>query len=121
MPFRFEDLRVYQRTLELVDHIYDVVDKFPTHELYTLSSQLRRAVISILLNIAEGTGRTNKEFAHFVDMSRTSAYECIACLAIALRRKYITQQSYETLYAEINEIVRMLNALKNSINNNTVN
>ncbi|OGL65793.1 hypothetical protein A3B21_00990 [Candidatus Uhrbacteria bacterium RIFCSPLOWO2_01_FULL_47_24] len=121
MPFRFEELRVYQHTLDLVDHVYDVVDKFPSHELYTLSSQLRRAVISILLNIAEGTGRTNKEFGHFIDMSRTSAYECVACLAIARRRNYITQETYETLYAEINEIVRMLNALKNSLNNNTVN
>lgn len=115
MPFRFEELKVYQRALGIVDQIYVVVGKFPAHELYVLSSQLRRAAVSIVLNIAEGTGRSNKEFAHFLDMSRTSAYECVACLAIALRRSYISKQLHTELYEELNEIVMMLNGLKNSV------
>lgn len=58
--FKFEDLRVYQESLQLIDEIYETVQKFPREELYGLSDQLKRASVSIALNIAEGTSRKKK-------------------------------------------------------------
>lgn len=115
MSFRFEDLKVYQKTLNFVDVVYKAIEEFPNTEVYALASQFKRAAVSILLNIAEGTGRSKKEFGHFLDMSRTSAYECVACLEIALRRRYISANRHAEMYNELNKIVKMLNALKNSL------
>ncbi|MBI5466493.1 MAG: four helix bundle protein, partial [Candidatus Kerfeldbacteria bacterium] len=78
MPLRFEELIVYQKGLTVVDSIYHLTKSFPREETFLLVSQLRRAAISIVLNIAEGSGRTKKEFQHFLNTSRTSCYECIA-------------------------------------------
>ncbi len=115
MPFAFEDLKIYQRALDIVDKIYSTLEKFPSHELYVLASQLRRAAISVVLNIAEGTGRSKKDFSHFLDIARTSAYECVACLTIAMRRGYIVKAQYEDLYKEFNELTRMINSLKQKL------
>lgn len=115
MGFRFEELQVYQKALDLVDRVYNIVEHFPQHELYALTSQLRRAVTSIVLNIAEGTGRSIKEFSHFIDMARTSAYECVAALTIARRRQYITQAQYDETYMRLTEVIKMLHGLKNSL------
>ena len=63
MAFKFENLKVWQLSLELTDEIDSVAQKFPQHELYSLSSQIRRAANSVSLNIVEGsTGLTNAEF-----------------------------------------------------------
>ncbi len=115
MAFRFEGLQVYQKALDLVDCIYNLVEHFPQHEIYALASQLRRAVTSIVLNIAEGTGRSTKEFSHFIDMARTSAYECVAALTIAKRRSYLTQGQYDEVYMQLTEVIKMLHGLNNSL------
>ena len=90
MSSPFEKLLVYRKALDLVDKIYSLTSKLPKEEDFVLTSQLRRAAISIVLNIAEGSGRTKKEFGHFINIARTSCYECGAALQIALRRNYIT-------------------------------
>ncbi|HBV33451.1 TPA: four helix bundle protein [Patescibacteria group bacterium] len=90
MSSPFEKLLVYRKALDLVDKIYSLTSKLPKEEDFVLTSQLRRAAISIVLNIAEGSGRTKKEFGHFINIARTSCYECEAALQIALRRNYIT-------------------------------
>lgn len=113
--FNFEKLDVYRLGLEIVDRIYSLTKKFPKEELFALTSQLRRAVISIVLNIVEGSGRTKKEFSHFINMARTSGYECIACLEIARRRKYINDIEHEEIYNKITILIKMLSNLKRSI------
>ena len=65
MSIGFENLRVYQEALDFCDRVYKVTKKFPKEETFLLTNQLRRAAISIVLNIAEGSGRTKKEFKHF--------------------------------------------------------
>ena len=72
--FNFEDLRVYQLVLELVDRIYELTKNWPREEVFGLTNQLRRAIVSILLNIAEGSSRTKKDFKHFLDLARASLY-----------------------------------------------
>lgn len=112
----FEKLDVYQRGLNIVDYVYTITKKFPREEMFSLTNQFKRAIVSIVLNIAEGSGRTKKEFVHFLNMSRTSAYECSAITQICLRRKYINTDEYNKIYNDLEIIIRMLNKLKIAIN-----
>jgi four helix bundle protein len=113
--FNFEKLRVYEDSLVFVDHVYTTTKTWPVDERYGLSDQLRRAANSIVLNIAEGTSRTKKDFCHFLDLSRGSCYECVSILKIAHNRKYVSQQDYHKLYDEIETISRKISALKKSL------
>ena len=111
----FENLNVYKRALNIVDDIYEITKSFPKEEIFLLTNQIRRAAISIVLNIVEGSGRTKKEFSHFLNMSRTSAFECIAAFQICLRRKYIIQNQFDNIYNELEIIIKMISKLKSSI------
>ena len=111
----FEHLDVYNKSLDIVDRIYGVVGAFPREELFSLSDQFRRAATSIVLNIAEGSGRSRKEFAHFLTVSRSSAYECSAIAEIARRRTYVSETEFKELYRELEVIIKMINKLRQSI------
>lgn len=113
--FNFEKLNVYKESLDFVDLVYSLIEKWPKTEVYGLSDQFRRAAASIVLNIAEGTSRTNKDFQHFLSTARGSAYECVAILTIAFKRKYISKQDFDKSYEFCNKIARMLSALKSSL------
>ncbi|MDO8572053.1 MAG: four helix bundle protein [bacterium] len=113
--FNFEKLNVYKEALLFVDFVYERTKNWPSSERYILVNQLTRASISIVLNIAEGSGRTSKDFGHFVATSRSSVYECVAILTIALGRKYITKNEFELGYEYCNKLARMLTALKKSL------
>jgi four helix bundle protein len=90
MAFRFEDLLVWQKGMDLNDQINRLVKLFPKDELYILTSQLKRASDSVVLNIAEGsTGQTKPVFKNFLNYSLRSAIEVVNCLIIAKRREYI--------------------------------
>lgn len=114
--FNFENLKVYQEAILFIDKIYEVTTGWPKEELFGLTNQLRRAAVSIALNIAEGTSRTKKDFRHFLDLSRGSIFECVAVLSIALNRKYINQDQFTYFYASCNKIARMTSKLKTSLN-----
>ncbi|GAA0871546.1 hypothetical protein GCM10009117_06920 [Gangjinia marincola] len=87
--FSFEDLNVYQKSLAFIDVVYSLVKDFPSVERFELSSQFLRASSSIALNIAEGAGDTNQQFNRFLNISQGSIRECIVCITIAKRQKYI--------------------------------
>lgn len=83
---RFEKLRVYHDAMDLVEAIYELIKKLPSEERYCLADQLRRAVTSIVLNIAEGSGgHGDIEFKKFLRISLQSLYETIASLKIVER------------------------------------
>jgi four helix bundle protein len=88
--YNFEKLEAWRRALELVEVIYKLTKQFPASEKFALSDQLKRAVTSIALNIAEGNGARNKrEFAAFCRIALKSLYETIAGLKIAERLYHI--------------------------------
>ena len=115
MEFNFEELKVYQKALDFVDEIYKLTKNFPKDELYGLTSQVRRASTSIALNISEGSGKSNKEFARFVIIARGSVFECFTILKISLNLKVIDQKQFLTLKNKLIELSKMLISLKNSL------
>ena len=115
---RFKELVVWQKAMDLVDEVYLLQRGFPKPEVYGLGDQLRRAVVSIPSNIAEGHGRgSRKDYVHFLSIARGSVYETITQLNIAKRQGYHKDISLAESHA--NEIARMLNALIRSLASNT--
>ena len=116
MAFKFEKLEVWQKSLALSLDIHELTRKFPREELYILTAQIKRAADSVVLNIAEGsTGQTNAEFKLFLSYAIRSAIEVVACLHVGSRRNLIKEDQFQNLYSDIETIVKMLHALRNSL------
>ena len=115
--FGFENLAAYQRALDLVDKVYDLMREFPSEERYALCDQLRRAVVSVPSNIAEGLGRmSGKEQVRFIEISYGSLMEVYCQLTIAKRRNYISEEVFRDLAKVIEDIARPLSGLRKSLN-----
>ena len=117
MPLHsFRDLTVWQKSMDLVVLTYKLSEKFPSEEKFGLTSQMRRAVVSIPSNIAEGRRRgTSKEYRQFLQISYGSGGELETQLEIALRLGYLSNSDYEKADALLHEVMRMLNALMSKI------
>lgn len=113
MAFRFEELIVYQESLSFFCKISPLVQQWPSQYRFNLADQLMRASLSILLNIAEGSSRTRKDFQHFLIMARGSCYESLAILTVANELHLITNEVYEKLRDKLDQIAKMLTSLKN--------
>lgn len=112
MKFRFENLQVWQDARRFTSHIYAITKNFPQDERFSLVDQLRRAAVSIALNIAEGSDRKSDiEFRRYLRMSITSTEEVVTALFISLDQKYLTESEFNSLYEESHMIVAKLNAL----------
>lgn len=104
-----EKLEVWNRAIEFVTTIYKNTSTFPNDEKFGLTSQIRRAAVSIPANIAEGAARqSSKEFMHFLSIAQGSASELETELLIAYRLGYLKADIYEGLYSELNTTARML-------------
>ncbi|MGN8071996.1 four helix bundle protein [Mucilaginibacter sp. SG564] len=116
MAFRFEDLQVWQKAMDLDEQINQLTKTFPKEEIYILISQIKRAADSVVLNIAEGsTGQSKAVFKVFLGYSLRSAIEVVSCLFIARRRAYLKEEDFNVLYNEYEVLVKMITALRNSI------
>ncbi|EHQ28387.1 four helix bundle protein [Mucilaginibacter paludis] len=117
MAFKFESLQVWQIALELTDSIHLLTKhSFPKDELFILTSQIKRAADSVVLNIAEGsTGQTNPVFINFLNYALRSAIEVVACLFIARRRNYINEEDFQKLYNEYQSLSKMITSLRNTL------
>ena len=113
--FSFEDLRVYKATRQLVKEVYVLVNKLPSIENFALSSQIRRAVVSVPSNIAEGSGRFSvKEKIHFLEIAYGSLTETLCQLDIAHDLSYINDEEFNTEKEKINVIGKQLSGLRAS-------
>lgn len=117
MKFKFEKLIIWQKAMEFGESIFQLSKKFPKEEIYNLTSQIRRAVDSIALNISEGSiGQSNPEFKKFMGYSIRSLAEVVTCLYKPKNRKYITKQEFSEQYEFAYNLMNMLVAFKQKIN-----
>jgi four helix bundle protein len=113
--YSFEKLEVWKESMKLVKIIYDVTKSFPISEKYGLTSQLRRATVSISSNLAEGTSRiSNKDKAHFTTLSFSSAMEVLNQILIAKELEFLSEEKYLEIRKKISKITNMLNSLRKS-------
>jgi four helix bundle protein len=111
-----QKLEAWIKALELVIEIYRRTEKFPRDERYGLTSQIRRAAVSIPVNIAEGAGRhSKKEFAHFLSNSQGSASELETELTIAHRLGYLDESSFAELIGQLDRIGRLITGLNHHL------
>ena len=116
MAFKFENLRVFHYALEVNDQVCKLVKSFPKEELFILTSQMKRAADSVVLNITEGsTMQSPAEFRRFLVISNRSALEIIGCLYLSRNRKYIDDNIFKEFYDKVEKLVAMIQALINSI------
>ena len=109
---RYQDLRAWQRAIELAERVYAVTSALPPSEMYGLKSQMRRCAVSVPSNIAEGQGRaTRGEFQQFLGHARGSLYELETQTVIAAKLGYVGQVDRDGLLEDSKELGRMLNAL----------
>lgn len=114
---KFKELKVWQKSIQLVTKIYLVTSKFPKEELYGLTSQMRRCAISIPSNIAEGAGRgSKKEFSHFLDIAKGSSFELETQLIISKELRFSHHSIIDEITVELDEIQKMITGLQKSFN-----
>ncbi|MFK7946598.1 MAG: four helix bundle protein [Saprospiraceae bacterium] len=114
----FKKLKVWQKSRQLVKEVYLLTKKFPKDELFGLTSQVRRAVISIPSNIAEGCGRnTNKDTKRFVDIAQGSSFEVETQIILAYDLDYISKEEVNIVWENINEVQKMLRGFGNTLKN----
>ena len=114
MIFDFEKLDVWHRAMELAEVIYQATRTFPSHEQFGLTSQLRRAAVSIPVNIAEGKGRqSRKEYTQFLYTARGSLYETATLLKMALKLQYLSRETYQQTVQLTETVMSKLSGLIN--------
>lgn len=114
MLFKFEELRVYQDAVGFSSSIYGLTKTWKGN-YYTLADQFKRAALSISLNIAEGSGKTSRDFLHFLSISRGSCYECIPIITVARNGKLITEKEYAIMYEQLERLAKSITALRNGV------
>lgn len=111
-----EKLDVWKLSIEMVVNVYEVTKAFPSDERFGLTSQIRRAAVSIPANISEGAARQHdREFVQFLSVAQGSASELETELLIAHRLGYIDREDFDRIYNEINTVARMIIGLSNHI------
>ena len=113
---KFKELLVWQKSIDLTEFVYLLTNQFPNDEKFGLISQIRRCVVSIPSNIAEGAGRNSKnEFKHFLSIALGSSYELETQLILANRFNYILKEKLEETLVKLDEVQRMITGLQKSL------
>lgn len=116
MSFIFQNWQVYKDARSLRIEIIQIIKKFPKEEKYILIDQIRRAMLSVVLQIAEGSNRkTERDKGLFVNRALTSLDEVLACFDCSLDDNYINQEQYDIIYSKIENIAKQLRALGNHL------
>lgn len=107
----FEDLIVWQKTVDLSVYVYKLSLKFPKEEAFGLTSQIRRASNSVSLNIAEGSVKSTKTFINQLSIARGSVTEVLSAAILANKLEFVTPEDLDSLRLQVSEITKMLNKL----------
>ncbi|MDX1702208.1 MAG: four helix bundle protein [Melioribacteraceae bacterium] len=112
----FRNFDIWIRSMKIANYTYDIMTDIPNDEKYGLNSQIRRAVVSIPANIAEGCSRsTDKEFRRFIEIAIGSSFELETLLEICFRRQYIDDHSMDLISKDLNLLQKQLNRLHNKL------
>lgn len=111
----FKDLDVWNKSMQLAGDVYRITQSFPKEELYGLSSQMRRAAVSVPSNIAEGSKRGKKDFAHFIRIAQGSNAELETQFLIANDLKYLKEGDLHLCLQKLEDNARMLSKLHQSL------
>jgi four helix bundle protein len=119
MPFKFEKLEIWELAIDFADTVHNLSWVFPKEEMFSLTSQFKkRAGDSISLNIAEGSiGQSDPEQKKFIGYAIRSLAECVNCLYLAIKRKYISRDEFDQFYKKSEIFFAKMNKFKNSLNN----
>ena len=110
------DLSVWQKSIDFVTSVYKITEDFPKTEIYGLTNQVRRAVVSVPSNIAEGAARTSKkEFSHFLSISLGSLSEVETQLIVSRNLNFTPDEQFMRLMSDLIEIRKMIIGLKKSL------
>lgn len=116
MAYAFENLNAWKESRKLVVLVYQLLDGFPKFEKYALCDQIRRSIVSVPSNLAEGSGRISiKEQLHFYEIAYGSLMEAYNQLILAADLKYIEEVNLNVLRPQIDTVARMLNGLRTSL------
>ena len=114
--FRFEKLEVWQEARKINQVIYRLTKKFPRDELFAMTSQIRRASISVSSNIAEGSGRnSDKDFAHFLEQAYGSLMEVASVFFLGLDEGYASEAELDPLFDEMERLAKRIASLNRSL------
>ncbi|MGC2625495.1 MAG: four helix bundle protein [Candidatus Udaeobacter sp.] len=114
--FNFEKLEVWKKAIDFADLVYKQTQSFPLEERFGLTNQLRRAAVSISSNIAEGSSRSSKtDFARFAEIAAGSVFEVVSQAFIAQRQNFLREDRFRKIYADAEELSRMLSGLRKSL------
>ena len=114
--FRFEKLDVWHRAVEFGDVVYSLPRQFPSDERFGLTSQMRRASVSVSSNIAEGSGRvSDRDFGRFIEIAYGSVMEVVSQAEIAQRQNFLSVEDCNELKRKAEELARMLSGLRNKL------
>ena len=114
--FKFEKLNVWQKAIEYADLTYSVTRSFPADERFGLTSQMRRAAVSVSSNIAEGSSRNSStDFARFVEIATGSLFETVSQAFISRRQGLLSEDTFQKIYTAAEEQGRMLSGLRSTL------
>lgn len=109
----YHELKIWQESRKLVKDVYSLTSVFPKEEMYGLTSQIRRAVVSIPSNIAEGTGRSSdKEFHRFLDFAVGSLFELETQIILANDLEFISNENFVKIYEDVKSLIKMITKFK---------
>lgn len=113
---RFEELKIWQKTMDIIGNCYRATESFPKEEKYGLTSQLRRSAVSIPSNIAEGSGKnTNGEFMQFLGIANGSSYELLTQLYLSKRLDLLSEDKVRPIINEVLEVTKMNYSLQRTL------
>lgn len=116
---KYQDLKLWNKGIDLVVDVYKATAEFPKEEKYGLISQMRRCAVSIPSNIAEGAGRnSDKEFVHFLSIANGSSYELETQVIVANRLELLSDELKNDLCQQLTEIQKMNYNLQNRLTTN---
>ncbi|MFA7273976.1 MAG: four helix bundle protein [Crocinitomicaceae bacterium] len=113
----YKNLRIWSEAMDVATEVYKITREFPKEEIYGLTSQLRRAAVSVPSNIAEGSGRTtDKDFKNFLSFSLGSAFETTTQLELACRLEYCEREEINELLSKTESLQKQITAFRNKLN-----